>query len=631
MATPSSIQLLSSEVVDQIAAGEVVDRPAHLVKELVENALDAGATSIEIEFDQGGRRVRVTDDGAGIASDELKLALSRHATSKIHGADDLWQLSTFGFRGEALASIAAVSRLTLISRRRDSTAHQIISEFGKLRGPEPVGGNPGTTVLVEELFANVPARLKFMKSEAGESAQIRATLKALALANEGVEFRIRSKGKIENIWPKASGILERANQVLGASKLFETALEYEGFRAHVVYASPHEVTGNARGILVFVQKRWVQDRGLQAAVIDAYRGLLMHGEFPIAVVRLEAPQAEVDVNIHPTKSQIKFRDSQPAFRAVNRALRQGLETAPWLGAEERKAEATPTESTSASRRSVAELTRAYDGPSLQSESAMTLEKAPEHSIGRFEAPEFSSVNFRKPVDLAAFDTNSGSRERVADAVESYAQSRVPRVDANQPIDSLGAWSRLQVIGQAHLTYILAQDEGRLVLIDQHAAHERVAYERLMRAWKGGQIEVQSFLLPLTIELEADGAEAVMRVADELDTLGVVVDQSGPLTVAVRAKPAIIGDRALEQALQGLAREIVERGGSFQLEKKISDLCATMACHSVVRAGQALSLEQMRRLLEQMDEFPLSSFCPHGRPVSIEFPFSRLERDFGRTV
>jgi DNA mismatch repair protein MutL len=629
---------LSSEVVDQIAAGEVVERPSHMVKELVENAVDAGATQVEIEYDQGGRRVRVTDNGRGIEPDDLKLALARHATSKINAADDLWNLSTFGFRGEALASIGAVSRLTLHSRRvLAGTAHQIVSEFGKLSGVSPAGGNEGTTVLVEELFQNVPARLKFLKSEAGENAQIKATLRALALANEGVEFRLRSKGKIEQIWPRASDFLERARQVMDAKGLFAAKGTFpEGYETEIAFASPHEVTGNARSILIFVQGRWVQDRSLQAAVIEAYRGLLMHGEYPIAIVRLRVPPDEIDVNIHPTKSQVKFRDSQAAFRAVNRTLREALEKAPWL---EKKtsvsshAEATRTavegfatrsaesgSSESAPRKlSVADLVRPYaSGPVALAENTEalgtpgpeSLSSAPVNSLGRFDAPEFSSVVFRQKSDFVAPQESS--------------------MEVASP-DLAGTWSRLQVLGQANLTYIIAQDTSGLILVDQHAAHERVAYERLMRGWMSGKVEVQPLLLPITVDLEPDGAEALMSVAPELEKLGVQIDQIGPQSIAIRSTPLAIKEAALAKALVQLSSEMLERGGSFALEKKISDLCATMACHSVVRAGQALSVEQMKSLLVQMDEFPLSSFCPHGRPVSVEYSFARLERDFGRLV
>lgn len=613
--SPSSIRLLPSDVVDQIAAGEVVERPAHLVKELVENAIDAGASKVEIEFDQGGRRVRVTDDGRGIRPDQLKLALARHATSKIAEANDLWNLSTFGFRGEALASIAAVSRLTLQSKPRESDeAAQVVAEFGRLSEAVATGGNPGTTVLVEELFSNIPARLKFMKSEAGENAQIKATLRALALAHPHVEFRLRSKGRVEETWLAADSLLARATQVLSGTKLYATEGTVGDAHVEAVFASPHDVAGNARSITIFVQDRWVQDRSLQAAVIEAYRGVLMHGEFPIAVVKLKVPAADVDVNIHPTKSQVKFREPSAAFRAVNRVLRAALETAPWLeksGGVQAAVESYAAAS-AATKKSVADLTRPYSAGSTsegQTSGMGSLETAPVFSTGRFEAPEFSAVQFKQKLDV-------GTEAPIASPTTEAAP---------------GPWSRLQVLGQAHLTYILAQDADRLVLIDQHAAHERVAYEKLMRAWMKGEVEAQPLLLPMTVELEPDGAEALMSVSSELEKLGVLIDQNGPRSVAVRQLPVAIKEKAAVGALQALANEILERGGGFALENHIAHLCATMACHSVVRAGQALSLDQMRSLLAQMDQFPLSSFCPHGRPVSVDYPFSKLERDFGRIV
>lgn len=676
------IHQLPSEVVDQIAAGEVVERPAHLVKELVENAIDAGATSVEIEFDQGGRRIRVTDNGLGIEPEDLALALARHATSKITEANDLWNLMTFGFRGEALASIAAVSRLTLQSRPQGAElAACVRSEFGRLSKVEPIGGNPGTTVLVEELFSNIPARLKFLKSEAGETAQIKATLRALALANEGVEFRLRTKGKLEQVWPKAQSFLERAQQILEVDKLFNNTFNYKGFTTQVVFASPHDVTGNARGILIFVQNRWVQDRSLQAAVIEAYRGLLMHGEYPIAVVRLQASPDEVDVNIHPTKSAVKFRDSQSAFRSVNRALREALEKAPWLeqsaaadhadgvihavSVSSMKAELARTQGVGR-KLSVADLTRPYSAagssktasavirdstvltpdqggsvetneigtqPQAGTPQPETLATAPVYSVGRFEAPEFDTVVFKQKVDL---DSSALSHTRDVNAMAPFERAPIgsskAHIEANQFVaETRGHWSRLQVVGQANLTYIVAQDADRLVLVDQHAAHERVAYERLMKAWMTGAVDVQPLLIPITVDLEPDGAEALVSISEELEKLGVQIDQIGPQSIAVRTQPLAIKESALVKALAELAREMVDRGGSFALERKISDLCATMACHSVVRAGQALSHEQMKSLLVQMDEFPLSSFCPHGRPVSVDYPYTRLERDFGRLV
>ncbi len=632
-ASSGRIQILPSDVIDQIAAGEVVERPAHLVKELVENAIDAGATSIEIEYDQGGRRVRVTDNGSGISPEDLPRAIARHGTSKIQAAEDLWALASFGFRGEALASIGSVSRLSIQSRTvQDSSSTKLVCEYGRVAPPERAGGNLGTTVLVEELFTNVPARLKFLKSEAGENSQIKATLKALALANETVEFRVRTKGKVEETWPAGQTFLERAQMIMGAAKLYAAKGEYNGAESEIAFASPHDIGGNARGILIFVQGRWVQDKSLQAAVIDAYRGLLMHGEFPIAIVRLQVPPSSVDVNIHPTKSQVKFSDSQTAFRAVNRTLRTALEQAPWLAYRENSAReeasavqaqmararagysSAPNESVGAQaparKLTIAELTRPYEANEAQPTNleAPSLATAPTHSIGRFDAPEFDKIQFKQKSDWTL--------AQIENETEPSASGH-------------GAWSRLQVLGQAHLTYILAQDNNRLVLVDQHAAHERVAYERLMNAWLGGQAETQPLLIPVTLELEPDGAEALMTIAPELEKLGLQIDQNGPQSIAIRSVPLTIKESSLMKALAELASELVEKGGGFALEKKISDLCATMACHSVVRAGQSLSVDQMKSLLSQMDEFPLSSFCPHGRPVSVDYPFAKLERDFGR--
>ncbi len=679
-----SIRSLPSEVVDQIAAGEVVERPAHLVKELVENSIDAKASMIEVEFDQGGRRVRVTDNGAGIVEQELPLALARHATSKIREAADLWQLSSFGFRGEALASIAAVSRVTLTSRKNAETnlnasnekmadsispseaqtaavasvvapAARVIGDFGKLGQVERAGGNPGTTILIEELFANVPARLKFLKSESAEAAQIKTVLRALALVHSQVEFRLKSAGKLLQVWTKSPCFRERVEQVLDTKPLFENRLESYGITVHAVFASPHDVAGNARQIWLFAQDRWIQDRGLQAAVMDAYRGLLMHGEFPIACIRVSCAPDEIDVNIHPTKSAVKFRDPQHAFRAVQRCLREGLERAPWLQSSQNS---SPSQSAQS-----AHLSNGCSEKATLVQSPRGSGYAPEVAPLSFQEPEFDRTQYQKRDDhlalkgVTGFERTPGSQAAPLGSpagadFEHAGASEASRVSGT-PANSEGGtndfvrtasraarevvrettsyWGRLQVLGQAHLTYILAETEDKLFLIDQHAAHERVAYERLMSAWQQGQIDQQKLLIPLTLEMEVESAEALANVAPDLARIGVELEGFGPGAVVVRALPVGIKEAALAESLVELGREIVEKGGGFALERKISDLCATMACHSVVRAGQALNLEQMKNLLRQMDESPLSSFCPHGRPVSIEYPFTKLERDFGRLV
>lgn len=597
------IRILPSTVVDQIAAGEVVERPAHLMKELIENALDAGAKTLDIEFNQGGRSVRVRDDGTGIPEEELPLALARHATSKIETSADLWALKSFGFRGEALASIAAVSNLQIISKTRDqATAFSIKSEFGQIGSIEAVGGQDGTTLVVEDLLANVPARLKFLKSEAAEHGQIKNVIKAMAMANPQVTFRVRHKGELLYFWPAEADLKLRVQQILEAKEVYFAEGEAYGIRVRAVMSSPHETFNSRKQIWLFAQQRCIQDSTLQAAVLEAYRHLLMHGEYPLAVVFVDTDPSEIDVNIHPTKSQVKFRNSSGVFRAVNQTLRSCLEKAPWLKG------LTPT-------------------------AASWAPPPPPPVNESFALPELERVQYAhksyQPAPAPVVESLS-TATFVAEQKVTYAETPLaPQGDFKTHQD--GLWSRLQVLGQAQLTYIISQSDKALFIIDQHAAHERVMFERLMKSWNSQNIEVQSFLLPLSVDMDGDRVEALMMVAPELQRIGIELDQVGPGTIALRAAPAMIEAEGLVKALDLLAEERLEKGESFAIERALGELFSTMACHSAIRAGQALSHQEMSSLLVQMDEFPLSSFCPHGRPVYIEMPFSRLEKDFGRTV
>ncbi len=588
-----SIEILPLEVQNQIAAGEVVERPAHMIKELIENSFDAGATKIEVSYSEGGRRVTISDNGGGISPEDLPKSILRYATSKITSTSDLWNLRSYGFRGEALASIAAVSKLKIRSRHKaQSQSFQMNFEFGRPSDLEPTQSDFGTLLGIESLFENVPARLKFLKSEAAEHAQIKNALKALALSRPDVEFRVLENKELLFYWPACESRKDRVQQILNLKVLFEGFAEREGVKAYAVMASPDEVQKTSKNIWLFAQNRWIQDRSLQAAVMEAYRNLLMHGEFPQAAVWVETDPQEIDVNIHPTKSQVKFRDASAAFRAVQASIRSTLEQAPWI--------VTAAMSPGSTSDSVLN--------SLIQNSVSVLE--PQSQAFDFSTPtQYSQKSWIRPVVL-----NENKQKYVYKEENKRAG---------------GYWSNMQVIGQVHLTYIVAQNADKMILIDQHAAHERVVFEKLMSAWTSGKIDVQEFLFPLTINLSGERVEALMNHEKELRKMGVSLELVGPSIVGLKSAPALLKDSALTSTLEKLSHELVELGGSYNFENKIADLCASMACHSVVRAGQALSNEQMTSLLQSMDEYPLSSYCPHGRPVSLDFNFIQLEKDFGR--
>ena len=579
------IQLLSPEVRDQIAAGEVVERPAHLVKELVENSLDAGATKIKVRVSQNCRNIEVTDNGSGIPEKELGLALERFATSKIKKTEDLFKLYSFGFRGEALASASAVSELKLISKTKDQKkAFQIQSQYSVRSDVQEVSHEVGTSLHIQNLFENVPARLKFLKSESAENQAVKQIIKAFALSHPHCEFRYFENDKLVLLFEAAPTWMDRCQKVLElTAPLFETSFESEGWKVRLAFGSPQEVSKTSRQIWIFVQGRSVQDRALQTAIMDAYRSLLMHGEYPQVVLDLRLPTDQVDVNIHPTKSQVKFLNPSQAFRTVHHALRSALEKAPWI--QNQPLQYEPLK---------------LDAPVLQNHTQMSWSS---------QSSDLGGFQYRK---------------------KSFTPEVAPPTIQDLKIAKAGGyWSNLDVIGQLGLTYIITQSNEGLLLVDQHAAHERVAFEKLMKAYQFSEISTQEFLFPLALDLTSAQSQALLTHLLHFKKMGIHLEELGPHTLGVTAAPSIMKESTLPPLFSKMADEILELGSSFSFEKKLIDICATMACHSVVRAGQSLSHVEMKSLLEQMDEFPLSSFCPHGRPVSIKWSFVELEKEFGR--
>lgn len=583
------IHALSEDVINQIAAGEVVERPAHLVKELVENSLDAGATEITIDVAAGGRSVRVLDNGCGINSREVATALQRFTTSKIGAAEDLWALQTFGFRGEALASISAVSKLRMVSRTKgENKATAIESLFGQVSKPETVSGSIGTEVSVTDLFENVPARLKFLKSGASEAGAIKNAIKGLALAHPIVSFRLRIENELSFFYPAVKSRLQRVEQIFETKGLLTGVVEDGGSRVEAVFASPEVTMKTSKGMWFFAQNRWIQDRTLQASVMESFRTTLMHGEYPIAVVWTEVPTDEIDVNIHPTKSQVKFLHQSKLFRLVGGAIRPQLEK----------------------YQSAKKFVPAED-----------FSPAPQ-SFPTFESQQtYYQVKTLPTIETVASNTGSITSVIRSESETEQQASKVPRTK--------GPWSQLQIIGQSHLTYLITQSRDQLVIVDQHAAHERVLFETIMQGWKDGKMDRQDLLFPLSVDLGADKVEALLTIKQDFEKLGLKIEPLGPSTIGISSIPAMVKESSLPPILDRIATEMIELGGSFTFERKVSDLAATMACHSAIRAGQSLSVPEMASLLESMDEFSFSSFCPHGRPVSISKSLPDIEKEFGR--
>lgn len=593
-----SINYLNKQVIDQIAAGEVVERPSHLVKELIENAVDAGATKIEIRFENGGRDIIVQDNGHGISGSELAMALDRYCTSKIINYEDIWDLSSYGFRGEALASISAVSDFEMISRRLNSpTAYRIHSKFGEKSNITTTQLSVGTLVRVSQLFDNTPVRIKFLKSASYEHSLIKQTIKALALINYKVEFKVFDGSKLAFQIPTASALSDRTQWLFASENVHFVKNEADGFELEVCFMSPYDIEKNSKNIWIFAQNRWIQDKMIQSAIMESFKNLLMHGEYPRVVLKLNCPKDFVDINIHPTKSQVKFVDSQKVYRLIYHTLEKALSSGPWKQMESETSESSITDH-------------------FFSDSSAAETHRERTNQGGFKDPQLFSAQFQKkffPLEsLSTQRSNSSTWDVLADErkVDLY-------------------WRQYQVIGQVDLTYIVCQGVDKMVLLDQHAAHERVLFERLLTQYKNNSMAIQNLLIPIATEWEVEQIEYLLSAQEQIAKIGINWEQTGPGSICILSVPVQIRENAVLKLLNQFVNESESLSTSYAFENKIKDYMATLACHSAIRAKQSLSQAEMEKLLIDMDEFPLSSFCPHGRPVNLEFPFKYLEKEFGR--
>ncbi len=605
-----AIRRLPETLVNRIAAGEVIERPAAAVKELVENAIDAGATRIEITLTESGRSlIAVVDDGIGMTAEELTLAIERHATSKLPG-DDLLHIATLGFRGEALPSIGAVSRLTLISRPRSGgEAWSIEVEGGQVGRPVPAAHPAGTRVEVRDLFYATPARLKFLKGERAELAAAVDAVERLAMAHPEIGFTLTADGRTPVRLPQVTSLLadrnaarlERVAAVIGR-EFFDNALAVdvtrEGIRltGHAGLPTYHRATAAAQ--YLFVNGRPVRDKLLGGAVRGAYADFLARDRHPVVALFLDLPPDQVDVNVHPTKAEVRFRDAGLVRGLIVASLKHAL------------AEAGHRASTTVA---VGAL-----GAFRPGNGAL----AP-----RPRAPAFGYAHVQ--AQPAGGLAEAAALYQAPLAGLAAPPAAMERADAHVPAGAVETWPLGAARAQIHETYIVAQTSDGIVIVDQHAAHERLVYERMKAQIEAGGIARQTLLVPEIVELDEASAARLVARAEEFSELGLVIEPFGPGAVAVREVPALLGEVDVPGLLRDLADELAEFGTALSLKERLADVCGTLACHGSVRAGRRLNAEEMNALLRQMEATPHSGQCNHGRPTYVELKLADIERLFGR--
>ena len=586
-----SIRRLPPELINRIAAGEVVERPASALKELVENSLDAGATWVSIRLSAGGLElIEVADDGCGMSAEEMRLSLERHATSKL-ASEAIDQVTSFGFRGEALPSIASVSRLTLESRVRGSDGWRIEIDHGEPAGEGPAALPPGTRIRVEGLFDKVPARRKFLRSPRAEYAACLDAVKRLAMARSDVAFNFEHDGRsVISLQPSdpPARVAALLTHELDRHGVGIDCLR-DGIRLTGVISLPTFSRGMADQQFLFVNSRPVKDRLLVGALRGAYRDLIARDRHPIAALFLDVPLQEVDVNVHPAKTEVRFRDPSAVRGLIVGGLRRALD-------EE-------------SQRSAAREQAA--APAMWTTSATYDEQL------RPAVPKGESW---APVSARLADIASDARALFDDAPAARAEPAVEAVP-NYPLGVAR--------GQVAATYIVAEAEDGLVIVDQHAAHERLVLERMRAADAGGTVAGQALLMPEVVELEEPDCDRLEAAATELVGMGLELERFGPTAMLVRSVPAALGNTDVAALLSDLAAEIAELGGPMSLRDKLDHVAATIACHGSVRAGRVLSVAEMNALLREMEVTPRSGQCNHGRPTWVKLGHSEIEKLFGR--
>jgi len=586
------IRRLAEGTINRIAAGEVVERPASAVKELIENALDAGAAHIDIAASNGGADlILVEDDGEGMDADNLRLAIERHATSKLAvDGDDLSHIETLGFRGEALPSIGAVARLSIASRTVASQAHEIRVEGGRIDGPSPAAfraaGQSGTRVEVRELFFATPARLTFLKSARSEDLAVTDVVKRLAMARPDVAFSLTLDGRRALDLETAKGRLDRLTKIMGrefGDNAAPVDVAREGVRITGFAGLPTYNRGNAMMQFLFVNGRPVRDKLLIGAVRGAYADFLARDRHPALALFLDCDPSFVDVNVHPAKTEVRFRDAGLVRGLIVSSLK-------------------------------AALSQVGHRASTTVAGAALSSFRPQGTFVTAFRPQSGAADAARAFHAPLLDGTSAISARVEDGAPDAAQAELP----------LGA-----ARAQLHETYIVAQTAGGIVIVDQHAAHERLVYERMKHALEAGGVARQPLLIPEIVELDPAEVDRVSDRSHELAELGLVIEPFGPDAVMVREVPAMLGQMDVKGLIRDLADDIAETGSALSLKERLEEVAGTLACHTSVRAGRRLNAEEMNALLREMEATPHSGQCNHGRPTYVELKLADIEKLFGR--
>ncbi len=577
----SRIRILPEVLSNKIAAGEVVERPASVVKELVENAIDAESTKVMVEIKKGGRSlIRVSDNGIGMDRDDALLSIERYATSKIHKEKDLFSIATLGFRGEALPSIASVSEMEIVTRPASSQAGtRITVNGGKIKEVAEVGAPLGTMISVNRLFFNTPARRKYLKTEKTEMGHISDMITRTALAWPDIHFKFLHNGRVLGNWSPTENPLHRIIDIISGDvegRMYEVGYEDGDVKVQGFVASPDIVRTTSRGLYLYVNGRFVRDKVLDHAVMEAYSGRLMKGKFPLSVLFVRLRHDQVDVNVHPTKSSVRFAAPKQVHDSVARAVSEGLK--------------------------------------------------------RFDRPTWGQTrtvkSSRRPVPYKLSPLRGAVGEPRPE-LTPRPQSHVP--EATQPLWPEKAFSSLRVIGQLHNTYIVCESEDGLVLIDQHAAHERVVFESLKAAYRRSAVITQGLLVPETIELSHREADILETLLEDLRNMGIEIEPFGGKTYLIKSVPALLAGRSVKPLIMEIVEKAADIGLSSGLDRGVDECLAIMACHGAIRANQQLGEKQMKALLEQMDDVAQASRCPHGRPTLIHQSLRQVEKDFKRIV